>query len=561
MAALATLLVAAAIGGVFALSPGGPLAPPATGRDLVPSTARLVPADAVAFVEARLDLPGDQRAAVADFLARFPGFADRAAFDLKFRRVLERLVLTVSGGRYGYAADLEPWFDGRAALAVLPASSDPAGSNAVALLGVADGARAQTRLASFLAEVAGGGGSVASESVAACSTNGTSVSLTTGSALLGGRALAVGLVPGMLLLADSVSALRQVLEVRAGCRTGLADAPGFAAAAAQLPASRAATFYVDTGASLAGALRLANLSTISAELHVQALPERVVGSARVTADRLVIEARSLVGAPQPAAPMLGRLAERLPGGTLGYAEVSSGGAIASAIMRALKASAGPDSRQLRLAEDFLGQPLETYFDWIGDVALAATPGPAAATPLLVASVTDGSLARRRLDRLTGLLELGSAFGGLPVAVTSSPLGASTIVTVRPAPGAVAGPLGSGGLSYALQGDLVIVGPSEESVRALLAAHSAPVLAGDARFRDWVAETGVSPTRALAALDISRAEATLRDTRAGDERAYYEREIRPYLVPFDHAAAAWGDDAGAALLRLVVTARGAAQVSP
>src|SRR5262245_14546348 len=33
-----------------------------------------VPADSVAYVEARLDLPGDQRRAVGEFLSHFPGF-------------------------------------------------------------------------------------------------------------------------------------------------------------------------------------------------------------------------------------------------------------------------------------------------------------------------------------------------------------------------------------------------------------------------------------------------------------------------------------------------------
>ena len=51
-----------------------------------------VPADSVAYGELRLDLPGDQRQNVAEFLSKFPGFADQAALDTKLDEVLDRLV-------------------------------------------------------------------------------------------------------------------------------------------------------------------------------------------------------------------------------------------------------------------------------------------------------------------------------------------------------------------------------------------------------------------------------------------------------------------------------------
>ena len=42
-----------------------------------------VPADAIAYVEGRLDLPGGQEEALAQMLTAFPGFADAGAFGMK----------------------------------------------------------------------------------------------------------------------------------------------------------------------------------------------------------------------------------------------------------------------------------------------------------------------------------------------------------------------------------------------------------------------------------------------------------------------------------------------
>ena len=45
-----------------------------------------VPDGTIAYGEARLDLPGDQRLAVASFLSKFPGFADQSALETKLTK-------------------------------------------------------------------------------------------------------------------------------------------------------------------------------------------------------------------------------------------------------------------------------------------------------------------------------------------------------------------------------------------------------------------------------------------------------------------------------------------
>ena len=79
-----------------------------------------VPSGAVVYGEVRLDLPGDQRQAVGQFLSRFPGFADQASLDTKLDEVLDRLTSDASNGKQTYTTNIKPWFDGELAFSVGP---------------------------------------------------------------------------------------------------------------------------------------------------------------------------------------------------------------------------------------------------------------------------------------------------------------------------------------------------------------------------------------------------------------------------------------------------------
>ena len=111
-----------------------------------------VPADSVAYGELRLDLPGDQRQNVAEFLSKFPGFADQAALDTKLDEVLDRLVSEGTDGKQTFTKDVKPWFDGQLGFAIgaIPsgAAADPEAlakdAHALMLLSVKDAALART---------------------------------------------------------------------------------------------------------------------------------------------------------------------------------------------------------------------------------------------------------------------------------------------------------------------------------------------------------------------------------------------------------------------------------
>src|SRR4051794_2200482 len=118
------------------------------------------PSDAVAYAEARLDLPGDQRQQVAAFLSHFPGFADQAALPTKINETLDQLVEKATDGKQTYTKDIEPWFSGQVAYVAgpLPASLPTDGAQMFAstrlllLASVKDAALAKTWVANALTE-------------------------------------------------------------------------------------------------------------------------------------------------------------------------------------------------------------------------------------------------------------------------------------------------------------------------------------------------------------------------------------------------------------------------
>ena len=83
-----------------------------TGRAPNAKILAWAPADSIVYGEFRLDLPGDQRQNLAEFLSHFPGFDDQAAIDTKLDETLDQFLTSATDGDQSYTADIEPWFDG-----------------------------------------------------------------------------------------------------------------------------------------------------------------------------------------------------------------------------------------------------------------------------------------------------------------------------------------------------------------------------------------------------------------------------------------------------------------
>src|SRR2546423_3668871 len=90
-----------------------------------------VPSDSVVYGEVRLDLPGDQRQKLGEFLSKFPGFADQSTLDAKLDESLDKLIRGVSANGQDYTTKIKPWFGGEIGFSVgklaAPGTTNPHG--------------------------------------------------------------------------------------------------------------------------------------------------------------------------------------------------------------------------------------------------------------------------------------------------------------------------------------------------------------------------------------------------------------------------------------------------
>ena len=152
--------IAAGVVGIVVIATGA-IAYALTAAAPAATVSGYVPADSIAYGEVRLDLPGDQREAVGEFLSHFPGFADQAALDTKLDEVLDRVVSEATEGKQTFTGDIKPWFDGELAFAVGPlpdvSADDPTAAakdgKGVVLLSVKDASLASTWFDGVLADI------------------------------------------------------------------------------------------------------------------------------------------------------------------------------------------------------------------------------------------------------------------------------------------------------------------------------------------------------------------------------------------------------------------------
>src|SRR4029079_13094670 len=111
VALIGVAIVLVATAAVFALTAGSPKVSAAVGY---------MPDNVVQYGEYRLDLPGDQRQKVAEFLSVFPGFKDQSTIDAKLDETFDKIVAAVSSNEQTYTADIKPWFGGIVAMGSTP---------------------------------------------------------------------------------------------------------------------------------------------------------------------------------------------------------------------------------------------------------------------------------------------------------------------------------------------------------------------------------------------------------------------------------------------------------
>jgi hypothetical protein len=565
VALLATSLVLAGAVGLAAVAGGGNSTSP---------TLAYVPADALAYAEARLDLPGNQREEATRFLARLPGLLDSTSLPLKIGRALDGMMGSVAGGRLSYTRDLEPWFAGPAAVALLPPPTSTDETSAAGttrprpavLIAVKDRPQAEAFLEKLRAEASAQGATVTP--VAVGGADGWTI------ARKDGPGVTVALTEDMLVASERPEDLALLMDTKAGRVPGLAGSEAFRAATAGAPADRIGSAFVR--AELMGDLLAASASGGAAAglpaglLTAAKLPDWVFATLRAEGDRLVIDGRSAAVAGSTPAPVRpSEIVGGVPSNAIAYAESHEAGKLIGELVRALRSSPETASQlqQFDQLEPLLGVSLDAFFDFVNDAALVVLP-PAAGSDApqvgLVASLTDESVAAARLTRLRALLALGGDRVG--ARVTTESYGLATVVTVtftQPSDGAGASGLPFDSISWALDRGRVVVGLTPEFVKTILDTPAGEGLGDDPAFQAKLARAGGPATAGLAYIDL-RGLLGLADGAAGSipgDMAGRMAAFEPYLDVLDSIVAVRGRDGDTPTIRIVLTTRPTAPEAP
>jgi hypothetical protein len=456
--------------------------------------ARWVPADTAAYVEIRLDLPGDQEANLASFLSHFPGFDDTARLPDKLEELGDRLLGAVSGGRLDYRTQIAPWFGGQLGFATRSGQGEldrPRTGLAVAT--VTDEARAADWVRSILG---GGSGSEVYKGV-------------TITVAGGGDAQVAWAVTGGVLLAGDPASVRAAIDTSGS--SSFASRSDVSTARKELGGDQLAFLFIDTTA-IAVALDDAtqNLPVPLPSGAAGQLPAWAAGGLRFEGETAIattvaphVEGAS-VGNAQSAIPA------RIPASTIVLLDAHDVGPRLSEALGSIGGTGdlGSIDGALRLLGGANG-----LVGWIAEVGIVVDTTPAGPAGGVVATSSDADASRSLFTQLEVAARLAGA------SVEQSDYEGTRIVTIeltdldRLLEGAGIGNLGEGllpvpvtgsiSLSWAVKADLVVVGSSADFVRGVLATTSDSSLASDETFRSLLDEAGRSHA-ALGWVDVGGA---------------------------------------------------------
>ncbi len=535
-----------------------------TGQAPTSRLAGWAPVGATAYGEVRLDLPGDQRARLGEFLAHFPGFADQAILDDKIDEALDRIVSGATEGRQDFTNDIKPWFDGQLALAV-EARSVAVGSahehgQGLALVAITDRAAARAWFEGIAAEA---GMTLWVEQ------HGTTDLLVDPD----GKA-AVAFADGVMLAGDRDSV---TAALDTGGRSGLPESPTFAAARAAMPGDRLAFGFVDVDGAMAALESAAPVEMFALPLDGtmrELLPDWMAMGLRVEDDAMVVEAAwpHVERAGFPTTNRVGALAAHVPASTILLTDARSvGEMLAAAIERARQdPEAAAGLAEIEQAAALLGG-LDALVGWIGDAGLVVTSDGTDIGGGLVVVPADAAGAQRIATQLGSFLALFGAESGLEVRTEQHAGATITIVDLGDLGSLLGGAIGGGGLdgmpvapvdeatsieiAWTVTDDVVVLALGPDFVRSVLDVSPGTSLADDPRYRALLDAVGRENAGSMF-VDLGAARVLVERliaTEGGTAATEYERDVKPYVEAFDAwvQAIVLGDEVDRAIMRVTV----------
>jgi hypothetical protein len=541
----AVAILAVAIGGVAgAFLVNGRIAGSGIG-----TSAAYVPADVFMYAEARLDLPGDQRALLGELLAHFPdGAADKLLGDELPKLIDDKL--SKADAPFSYSNDVAPWFNGRVAFAVVdyPSATGLATGgmpHVLAFAGVRDRAAAADLVARLRAEAEQQG-----TTLTATQHRGVEIVSTSGSSDGHRESFAFALTDDQAIFGTDAAQVEQALDVHAGAAPSLEANAQIRSLAAGLPANRVGTTVVNYAPAIEemkAALKNAGLPSEAFDAVAPMLPQLMVGATRVESDRVRLDAASTLanGAPRQSNRDRG-LASAIPGDAILVVEGNDIGrglaGVVTAVKQAVASAPQADDKQLEQVEQVLGAKLEAFVDWIGDGALVAGYESSQPYAGLVLRATDVAAAKQRFAQLTSLARLGMSEQPSAIRVKESQVAGTTVTTFHiGAAAAGIDPMGMGGVNgavmqYAVKDDRVFIGVGDRFVGRALQLQESDSLAASDRYGAAIQSVGGASNVNASFLDLAALRATLepllQPVMPGGGPTY-ESQIKPWLEPLDY----------------------------
>lgn len=536
VALLATALVVTTGIGVALFATSGQ-ATKAVGPTYLPPTT-------VAYMEARLDLPGDQRDNLVAFMGKFPGFGDPANFELKINDALDRFTRQASQDRLTYSGNVEPWFEGEFSIAVTSVpefgSDEGTGDETadpsipfVGALGVSDRGQLESLLQQMQVFALESG----AKFTQAPGNGATIVTMEQPEGV--NPSLSYAVTDDLFLFAIDAEQLRTALDVRAGAQPSLAEAEPFKSQLAALPAQRLGAMYLDF-APFVDALgrQMSDAGMPGSLMDVNALPKSMVGALRVEGDRLALDMRMVPGSATPLPGIRDSgLAARMPATTAFYMEQRDLGQTARMLVTQLKTQAGPalSDSEIGDIEEFLGTPLEEFLSWVQDIGLGVSVEGERFDFGIVATVTDEAIAAQRVERITAGARAALAFGeDTPFEIVEETIAGAQVTTIRPKPGG--GMLSEEvpfelSLSYTVKEGLFVLGVGD-FVKGVLERPEGDSLASNGAYSTALDAAGGATNGGVMYVDIAALRAAIERMVPADQRAQYETDVRPNIEPLD-----------------------------
>jgi uncharacterized protein DUF3352 len=513
-----------------------------------------VPTDSVAYGELRLDLPGDQRQEVGEFLSKFPGFADQAALDTKLDEVLDRLVSEGSGGKQSYSKDVKPWFGGQMGFAAGPihvGGGDASGSRehrGLLLLSIKDAALANTWLTSTLQEA---GATGTQETY-----NGAQLTVFAAPKMPEEQA-AFTIADGKVALVGDLASVKAAVDTKGS--SALATGDAVEAAQASVTGDSLGFVFVDMKAIVSATAELAasaapagSMPPIPSSL-TKLVPDWAAARVRVEGDALRLDsvAQHKEGTPGPDENRANVVTGFAPPSTIALVAGNDYGATLHETLELYENDPALKSayEQIDQLAGMLGG-LDAIVGWMGDTGIVVDQNGEVVEGGLVSVPADAAQARQLFTTLRSFAQLAGGSSG--ITITDETYNGQTITVIdlgdlsglAGMAGAIGGtslpaqPSGLPGadvkIAYVANDDVVAIGSSTDFVKHVLDAGAGASLADDARFQSLLGRVDAKHS-SVSFVDVAAIrgvfERLMADASATD-KAEYEGSVKPFLTPFD-----------------------------